>query len=249
MTEDLRNEIVRRWRSGTPQRMIARTLQVSRGAVRRALCRHEQARGGVPPQPLRRVGLLAPYQTVMLELLQRYPELTATGQVLAVRITSDELRVYSPQLEEVARHRLLARNLSGQRCLDPAHHPAASDGRQRLKVLQERYQELGPVAVQFLEGLLRTQRYNRDQAQRVLGLLGAYARADLLAALERAVRFGAYTASAVERILAAQARPRGPWTHLTDQTRAPEPGAVGPRPTAEYQPLLPPLEDADHETA
>jgi len=38
----------------------------------------------------------------------------------------------------------------------------------RLAMLRERYEELGPVASQFLEGLFRTQRYNRDQAQRVL---------------------------------------------------------------------------------
>jgi hypothetical protein len=170
------------------------------------------------------------------------------GQVLAVRVLPDELRVYNPQLEEVARHRLLAGNLSGQRCVDGDHHPAASDGRQRLKVLAERYEELGPVGVQFLAGLLRTQRYNRDQAQRVLGLLGSYARADVVGALERAVRFGAYSVSAVERILACQARPRGVWTVMTDPTRPAGSEAVGPRPTSEYQPLLPPVEPADDNT-
>jgi transposase len=506
MTEDLRNEIVRRWRNGTSQRVIACTLRVSRGAVRRALSKHQQARSGETVSVARRPSLLAPYETVIRELLERYPELTVTrlleelrfrgftggytivrqklrdlrpriarqavvrfetapgaqaqmdyssydidftdegrrrvnlfsyllsysrrqylrfveaqdfpttlqehvrafehlggvaatclydnmkvvvsghdgeipiynprflafathysfrplacqrrrpqtkgkverqffyvetnllngrtfrslahlnevtagwlkdiadarvhrqtgqsprerhaaeaphliplpaahyevapvvyrtvsiegfivwrqnqysvpwrylGQVLPVRITTDELIGYSPQLEAVARHRLFARHLSGQRSVDPAHHPPVNDARQRLTVLQERYQELGPVAVQFLEGLLKTQRYNRDQAQRVLGLLGAYARADLVAALERAVRFGAYTASAVERILAAQARPKGLWALLTDESRQAavpwpqEPEAVQPRPTSEYQPLLPPAEPTDNES-
>jgi transposase len=167
------------------------------------------------------------------------------GQVLPVRITADEVIGYSPQLEEVARHRLFSRGLSGQRAADSAHHPPMNDGRQRLTLLKERYQEMGPVAVQFLDGLFRTQRYNRDQAQRVLGLLGTYARADFLAALERAVRYGAYAAPAVERILAAQARPKGLWALMAEEERSPLPSsaadaaAVQPRPTSEYQPLLP----------
>ncbi len=506
MTEDLRNEIVRRWRNGTSQRVIARTLGVSRGAVRRALSKHQQARTGIKPQVPCRPGLLAPYETVIRELVGRYPELTVTrlleelrsrgfpggytivrqklrelrpraarqlvvrfetapgaqaqmdyssyelefteegrrrvnlfsyllsysrrqylrfveaqdfpttlqehvrafehlsgvaatclydnmkvvvsghdgeipiynprflafathygfrplacprrrpqtkgkverqffyvetnllngrtfrslahlnevaagwlndtadarvhrqtgqsprerhaaevphliplpaahyevapvvyrtvsvegfivwrqneysvpwrylGQVLPVRITTDELIGYSPELKEVARHRLFARSLSGQRAMDSAHHPPVNDARQRLTLLKERYQELGPVAFQFLEGLFRTQRYNRDQAQRVLGLLGTYARTDVLAALERAVRYGAYAASSVERILAAQARPKGLWALLTDESRyptvpwPPEPEAVQPRPTSDYQPLLPPAEPTDNES-
>ena len=43
---------------------------------------------------------------------------------------------------------------------------------------------------------------------KVLALLGTYARADLIAALKRAVRYGAYSFNAVERILAVQARPK-----------------------------------------
>src|SRR5437870_2356710 len=78
MTEDLRNEIVRRWRNGTSQRVIARTLSVSRGTVWRALSKHQQARTGIKPQTPRRPGLLAPYETVIRELVGRYPDLTVT---------------------------------------------------------------------------------------------------------------------------------------------------------------------------
>ena len=49
MNEDLRNEIVRRWREGASQRVIARTLGVSRGTVKRVLSGHEQARRGQKP--------------------------------------------------------------------------------------------------------------------------------------------------------------------------------------------------------
>jgi Mu transposase-like protein len=171
------------------------------------------------------------------------------GKVLPVRITEDELIAYDPQLVELARHRLWPRTASGERRVDPLHHPA-SDPSPRSVLLRERYEELGPVACRFLDGLVRTQRYHRDQAQRVLTLLATYARADWLAALDRAARYGAFTASAVERILAAQARPRSLLSALT-QDEGPtlatteNDDVVQPRPTSEYQPLLPPEPDPD----
>jgi hypothetical protein len=76
----------------------------------------------------------------------------------------------------------------------------------------------------------------------VLALLGTYHRPDWLAALERATRFRAFSLTAVERILAAQARPKTPLDALADEehrhlgpllTDRPVP----PRPTAEYQNL------------
>jgi hypothetical protein len=165
------------------------------------------------------------------------------GQILPVRVTEDELIVYSPQLQEVARHRRLPRTASGQQCLQPDHHPTL-DAAPRSALLRERYVELGEIAVRFFDGLVRTQRYHRDHAQRVLGWLGTYTRADWLAALERAVRYGAYAASAVERILATQARPQSMLSLLAEDERSPRPededaAAVRPRPTSEYQPLLP----------
>ncbi len=78
MTEHLRNEIVRRWRTGTSQRVIARSLGISRGAVRRALAKHEQARTGRQPPSPSRASMLDAYETLIRELLGRYPDLTVT---------------------------------------------------------------------------------------------------------------------------------------------------------------------------
>jgi transposase len=163
------------------------------------------------------------------------------GQILPVRITEEELIVYDGQLAEIARHRRLPRNVSGQPSLQAEHHPSP-DGAPRSALLRERYAELGETAARFFDGLVRTQRYHRDHAQRVLGWLGTYARVDWLAALDRAVRYGAYAASAVERILAAQARPQSlPFLGTDDPPltlSADDDTAVRPRPTSEYQPLL-----------
>src|SRR5262245_14979834 len=163
------------------------------------------------------------------------------GQALPVRVTEAEVIVYSPQLEEVARHGLVPRGQTGQRCVQSGHRPSA-DPRQHEALLRERFAELGPVAARFLDGLLGSQRYGREQAVKVLALQSSYARADLLAALERAVRFGAYSLGAVERILAAQAQPNSVLETLADQERRRLPAhlsdnPVCPRPTTAYHRL------------
>ena len=163
------------------------------------------------------------------------------GQVLPVRVTETEVIIYGPHVQEIARHPLWPRTATGQRSLQSAHRPA-EDARQRQAQLQERYAELGDTAVRFLEGVLRSQRYGKDHAQRVLALLGTYTRADVLAALERAVRYGAYTHTAVERIPAVQAQPKSLLQTLADEGRQPLPPLldnppVTPRPTTHYQPL------------
>lgn len=164
------------------------------------------------------------------------------GQVLPVRVTEDEVVVYGPQLAEIARHRLLGRGQSGQRSERPEHRPS-EDPKQRQAWLIERFADLGPSGRRFFEELVREQRCGKSQAEKILALLGTYRRADLHAALERAVRFGAYAFAAVERILAAQARPKSALEALADT----EPFSVAellpsapvrPRAPAEYQPLL-----------
>ena len=84
----------------------------------------------------------------------------------------------------------------------------------------------------------------------MLVLLGTYTRADVIAALERAVRYGAYSLAAVERILAAQARPKDVLEGLAEEERRHLPPGlasdpIGPRPTSDYQPLLPEEPDDD----
>jgi hypothetical protein len=112
-----------------------------------------------------------------------------------------------------------------------------------LNVLRDRFADLGNHGSIFLEGLLKNRRYGRKEAARVLELLSTYRQIDLIAAIERAVRYHAFSSPAVERILASQATPRPAAELLQDQCRfAIAPGlstdAVVPRDTAEYQTLL-----------
>ena len=120
---------------------------------------------------------------------------------------------------------------------------------QVLVVPDDAAAELGPNALRFLDGLLKAQRYGKGQAGKVLALLGTYARKDLLAALDRAVRFGAYSLNAVERILATQARPKSILDTLAEheQRHLPEwlrDNPVSQRPAADYLHLV--EESTDH---
>jgi hypothetical protein len=172
------------------------------------------------------------------------------GCVLPVRVTETEVIIYGPQVEEIARHALLPGTATRQRVVHKEHRPS-EDARRRQAQLEERFAELGETGRRFLEGLLRMQRYGKDQAQRVLALLGSYARQDLIAALQRAVRYGADSHAAVERILAVQARPKTILETLAEDERRQVPPWLGedlvsPRLTSDYQHLCE-SEPHDHE--
>lgn len=231
-------------------------VRVHRETKQRPIDRYAEERPhliGLPAQPYDTA--LVVYRVVNVEGFIAYQQNSYAvpwrwiGESLPVRVTEEELIVYTPQVEEIVRHRLFPRHVTGQRREDKVHR-RREDSAQHLTLLRERFTELGTPARRFLDGLLRDQRYGKSQARRVLALLGTYTRKDLLGALERAVRFGAYSAQAVERILAAQAKPKtilealadddsqATRRHLQELLDVPVP----PRSTAEYQPLC---EDAD----
>jgi ParB/RepB/Spo0J family partition protein len=170
------------------------------------------------------------------------------GRLLPVRLSETALIVYGPDLQEIARHPLFARSCTGQQSVLPGQHPQVDRQLQQAQ-LQERFAALGPAALRFYEGLLKHQRYGRSQAHRVLALLAIYAAKDVVAALERAVRYGAFAADAVERILARSAQPRTAlekWAerqqeHLQDLLGE---QPLSPRPAADYRTFF--TEDLPH---
>src|SRR4029077_10659721 len=173
------------------------------------------------------------------------------GQVLPVRVTESEVIIYSIGLEEIARHALLPRAIQGTRQTHKSHQPAA-DPAERALLLRQRFSELGPMAVPFLDGLLAKQTQGKQQAQQLLALVAQYQKGDVHQALERAVRFGAFSLAAVRRILAASAKPKAFLDELADLHRDTldprlRQESIGPRPTSDYQHLLL-LEDDGDET-
>jgi transposase len=199
----------------------------------------------LPAQPYDTANVL--YRTVNVEGYVAYRQnfysvpWQRIGEVLPVRVTENELIVYGPDIIEIARHELLPTATTGQRCAIKSHQPG-SDVRHKHEVLKQRFEELGPLGGFFFEELVKSRRYGKDEAQRVLGLLSTYRSEDLGAALERASRYRAFSLSVVERILAAQAQPRSGLDVLDaearEHLRQVSGDAVPPRTTAEYQKLL-----------
>lgn len=164
------------------------------------------------------------------------------GELLPLRITEKELIVYGPDVSEVARHELYPSGTTGEKHSLPQHSPGR-DSHQKCALLKERFAEFGPDGILFFDELVRTRRCGKDEAARVLGLLGTYHRHDLARALERAARYRAFSWSAVERILAAQARPRSVWEALDTEAKEQldeifRQTPLETRPAAEYQRLL-----------
>jgi hypothetical protein len=171
------------------------------------------------------------------------------GELLPVRVTENEVIVYGPDVKEIARHELYSVGTIGQRRTLPAHAPGR-DHQQKREMLAQRFAEFGPEGVRFFEELLRARRNGKDEAARVLGLLTVYHRADLVRALERAVRYRAFSWSAVERILAAQAKPRSAMEALVIDAREQldeilRQTPLEPRSTADYQALLEKTDDEE----
>src|SRR6266581_1191440 len=121
--------------------------------------------------------------------------------------------------------------------------PAVPDLRRKQELLRQRFEELGSQAASFFDQLVRTRRYGKDEAVRILGLLSTYHQPDLLDAIERASRYRAFSLTAVERILAASAAPRSALESVDDQARQHldellRQNPIPPRATGDYQQLL-----------
>jgi hypothetical protein len=163
------------------------------------------------------------------------------GQQLPVRVMEESLVVYSSDLSAVARHALFV-GQTGQRRMDPAHAPP-KDHEAQMERLRERFIELGETGCRFFAGLLAKQRNVKHQAAQVLALLHAYPKADVLAAMQRAIVYHAFSFSSLERILAHQGTPKAAWQQLSAHEqetilRLTQSDPIAPRHSQEYQDLI-----------
>ena len=237
------NEVALHWLAETAD------LRIHRETKRRPIDLFEEEKPhllGLPAQPYDTARVL--YRTVdpdgRIAYLQNFYSVPwqRIGELLPVRVTENELIVYGPDVKEIARHELCPSGIVGQERNLPAHSPGR-DPMEKRALLKQRFGEFGAEGVRFFEELLRARRNGKNEAARVLGLLTVYRREDLARALERACRYRAFSWSAVERILAAQAKPRTAMEALAIEAREQleemlRQVPLAPRSTAEYQRLL-----------
>jgi hypothetical protein len=166
---------------------------------------------------------------------------TQPGETVAIKATDTELIIYGRDLTEISRHGLCLRSVRGEQRVNESHRPPR-DTRPRRDILQTRFAEFGEIGARFFEGLWQAHRHAASQANLILELSGIYKRADFIAALERAVRFGAFALQNVRRILQLTALPKSSLDSMLDAASEPlvslSDFSAPPRPTSAYQSLL-----------
>jgi transposase len=183
------------------------------------------------------------YRVVSQEALVRWEDVAYSVPVgslldlVIVRATEREVIIYGNDLIELARHERAPR---GHRdaVINAAHRPTRA-ARQDVDALAARMGEMGEAAARFAAGVIAHQRYRAAHLKQVLLQIEQYAADDVVRAVERAVRYRAYDAGVVVRILEATATPRPlptteqerVRTQLAEQRAA---LAVPPRSLAEY---------------
>jgi hypothetical protein len=126
--------------------------------------------------------------------------------LVVVRATEHEIVIYGRDLAVIARHERAPR---GHRIavVNAAHRPEKK-ARYDIDALILRMGELGDAAAVFAAGVCKQQRYRGSHLAEALALVERYDAEDLVRALERAVRYRAFDAQVVARILEATATPR-----------------------------------------
>jgi transposase len=129
------------------------------------------------------------------------------ADILTLKATEHEILIYSPEIDLIARHERCPAGL-GKR-VDHPDHLKTRKRRYGLEPIREAFLELGERAEAFLKGL--TERYPRNcgfQARYILRMKEHYQSEDIHRAIDHALRYQAFEARAIERILRAKAMPR-----------------------------------------
>jgi transposase len=139
--------------------------------------------------------------------------------LLPVRVTERELFVYAADLRCIARYELAPRGAGLK--LDPNGLHPRPGGRPAIEIeqLRDAFEQMGEQALEFFTSLSAgPPRSWSHVTRRLLLLRERYATDDLNAALGHAVRYGALSVEAVERILAARHRPRTLDEYVAEET-------------------------------
>lgn len=128
-------------------------------------------------------------------------------EIMVLKATEKEIFIYSPLLDLVARHERWPFG-AGEKRQDPVHR-ATHDERYGVESVRDQFLALGAGAEEFLVGLgAKRARSAGLWLRLILALKAHYHADDIATALRHAVRYQAFDAKAVERILKVKAHPR-----------------------------------------
>ena len=127
------------------------------------------------------------------------------ADILTLKAMEHEILVYDPNLKLIARH---GREPYGAgKIVEETDHLKSRRMRYGLEPVEGAFLKIGPFAQAFLAGL-KNQHNPGYQARHILSLKAKYHTEDINKALGRAVKYYAFEAKAIERILMAHADPR-----------------------------------------
>ena len=171
------------------------------------------------------------------------------GEILTVKATEHEIFVYTPYVDLIAHHERCA-NGAGKKSESALHHRNCSL-RYGLEPVQEVFLRLGDTAAPFLEGLKKKHPRNPGMhARLILQCKQRYHPEDINRALRHAMRYYAFDAGAIERILKATAKPRTLESLRNEKAREqleqtlPE---IRQRPLEDYRDMIQPGDGGDNE--
>lgn len=129
------------------------------------------------------------------------------ADILSLKATEHEILVFSPEIDLIARHERLPAG-QGKKVENPDHF-ATKKARYGLEPVREAFTALGEAAGEFLKGLVEKHPRNCGfHARYILRMKEHYESGDIHHAIEHALRYQAFDAHAIERILKVKAEPR-----------------------------------------
>ena len=129
------------------------------------------------------------------------------GLILVVKAEEEEIRIFNPELEEIAVHKRLSDG--GGRKTELTEHRLSQKDRYGVEPYRETFLALGNVAQTYLAGLQQSgPRCAGLCVRQILAFKEIYHSGDINRALAHALRYHAYEVKAIKNILEAKARPR-----------------------------------------
>ncbi len=148
-----------------------------------------------------------PDGTVHFETNQYSIPFHLAGLLLPLKVTEHEVRIFTPEIQEIACHERQPRGAG--RTLELAAHRTTQKDRYGLEPYRETFLALGEHAAAFLEGMQRSQPRRVGLTVRlILAFKERYHSDDINLALHHACRYYAFEADAVAHVLKARAKPR-----------------------------------------